>query len=78
MNCKMKVIEAIKGIFSKNEKPKITVEYGENDKESQRQELMVYKDGEYSHTVNLMYFTEEQFKEMKKIEEKMYNERKND
>lgn len=48
-------------------KPKITVETGENDRENQIQEYLFYKDGEYSHTVRMHYFTREQFNKIKNI-----------
>lgn len=49
-------IKKLVGVY----KPKITLEYGANNKEEQVQEILCYKDGEYSHTVRMQYFTREQ------------------
>ena len=53
-------------------KPKITLEYGNDDKENQIQEIHCHKDGEFSHTVRMHYFTREQFEQLEKARDEIY------
>lgn len=57
----MKILQKLKNIV----KPIYTQEWNDN-KEQQYWEIKCFKNGKYTHTVNMYYFTEKQIERLEK------------